>query len=98
MADVRNVEGHGGEDRKTAHRVGAFETLTMTSSRNLKVIRDGEVAEKRTYDDPPQEPAPTAAPTHTISGTSRAEPTMAKRFSVDCPIRVLAARRDHPAN
>jgi hypothetical protein len=68
MADVRNAEFKRGEDRKSAqHEVGIFDTLTMTSSLNIKVIRGGEVVEERTNDDPPPDPPPTPESTHTIA-------------------------------
>lgn len=34
---------------------------------SIKVIRDGEVVEQRTYDDPPLKPAPLPEPTHSIT-------------------------------
>lgn len=68
MADVRNAEFKRGEDRKTEHHeVSALDTLTMRSSVSIEVVRDGEVVEQRTYDDPPPEPAPTPEPTNTIT-------------------------------
>jgi hypothetical protein len=68
VADVRNAEFKRGEDRKQAqHDLHLHDTITMSSSLKIEVIRDGQVVEERSYSDPPPSPPSTPEPTHKVT-------------------------------